>query len=257
MSKKLAEGIDALVLDVKTGSGAFMKKEEDAAFLAKLMVDTGARMGKDVVALITDMDQPLGNLIGNSLEVVEVIDVLRGQGPKDLRDLCLELAGWMFYLGHVVKTVTEGRDKASQIIASGQGLETFRRMVELHGGDPRVIDNPALLPQTRGKFEVAALAKGYIGSIACESVGTACVMLGGGREKKEDSVDPAVGIVLHKKVGDAVDRGEPLCTVHYTADDRAARSKALLESSFVIADAPPATRRPLVHRVIQSSEAKH
>ena len=256
MSKKLAEGIDALVLDVKTGSGAFMKKEEDAVFLAKLMVDTGARMGKDMVALITDMDQPLGHLVGNSLEVVEVIDILCGKGPQDLHDLCLELAGWMFYLGYVVKTVAEGRDKAASIIASGKGLETFRRMVELHGGDPRVIDNPALLPQAHGKFDLVSATKGYVGSIACESVGTACVILGGGREKKEDAVDPAVGIVLHKKVGDAVDSGDPLCTVHYNSEDRAARSKALLESSFRIADAPPATRRPLVHRVIQSSEAK-
>jgi pyrimidine-nucleoside phosphorylase len=256
MSKKLAEGIDALVLDVKTGSGAFMKKEEDAVFLAKLMVDTGARMGKDMVALITDMDQPLGNLVGNSLEVVEVLDVLRGKGPADLRELCLELAGWMFLLGGVVKTVAEGRDKAAQIIASGKGLETFRRMVELQGGDPRVIDNPGLLPQARSKFDITSSGKGFVESIACESVGTACVVLGGGREKKEDTVDPAVGIVLHKKVGDTVQPGEPLCTVHYKSDDRAARAKALLEASYRIADAPPATRRPLVHRVIQSSEAK-
>ena len=256
MSKKLAEGIDALVLDVKTGSGAFMKKEEDAVFLAKLMVDTGARMGKDMVALITDMDQPLGNLVGNSLEVVEVLDVLRGKGPADLRELCLELAGWMFLLGRVVKTVAEGREKAVQIIASGKGLETFRRMVELHGGDPCVIDNPALLPQARGKFDVASSQGGFVESIACESVGTACVVLGGGREKKEDTVDPAVGIVLHKKVGDTVRPGESLCTVHYNSDDRAARAKALLEASYRIAAAPPATRRPLVHRVIQSSEAK-
>src|SRR4249920_3376026 len=134
MSKKLAEGIDALVLDVKTGSGAFMKSEKDAVFLAELMVETGERMGKSMVALITDMDQPLGNMIGNSLEVVEVVEVLRGGGPQDLRELCLELAAWMFYLGDASKSVAEGRQLAEQTIASGKALEKFRRMVELQGG---------------------------------------------------------------------------------------------------------------------------
>src|SRR5690349_4447869 len=141
MSKKLAEGVDALVLDVKTGSGAFMKSEKDAAFLAELMVETGERMGKQVVALITDMDQPLGNMIGNALEVVEVLDVLRGAGPEDLRELCLELAGWMLHLGGASKTVAEGKQQSAQLISSGKALEKFRRMVELQGGDPRSVDD--------------------------------------------------------------------------------------------------------------------
>src|SRR5580765_7989388 len=135
MSKKLAEGIDALVLDVKTGSGAFMKSEKDAAFLAELMVETGERMGKKVVALITDMDQPLGNMIGNALEMIEVVEVLRGGGPEDLRELCLHLAGWMLYLGGASKSVAEGNQISAQLISSGKALQRFRQMIELQGGD--------------------------------------------------------------------------------------------------------------------------
>jgi len=253
MSKKLAEGIDALVLDVKTGSGAFMKSEKDAAFLAELMVETGERMGKKMVALITDMDQPLGNMIGNALEVVEVVDVLRGGGPEDLRVLCHELAGWMLHLGGVAKTVAEGRQLSEKLIASGKALETFRRMVELQGGDVRAIDDGKKLPQAQHKMEVSSARAGYIAAMQCEQIGTACVILGGGRERKEDAVDPAVGIVLHKKVGDQVAAGESLATIYYNAEARAVRARQLLEESCRIADAPPREKRPLVHRVIGKS----
>src|SRR6476661_1213149 len=204
MSKKLAEGIDALVLDVKTGSGAFMKSEKDAVFLAELMVETGERMGKHVIALITDMDQPLGMKIGNALEIVEVLEVLRGGGPEDLKELCLHTAGWMLHLGGVSKSVAEGKQHSEQLLSSGKALEKFRHMVQLQGGDPRVIDDPKRLPQPRGSAHVVSAKKGFISSMQCEQIGTACVILGGGRERKEDSVDPAVGIVLHKKVGDAL-----------------------------------------------------
>jgi pyrimidine-nucleoside phosphorylase len=250
MSKKLAEGIDALVLDVKTGSGAFMKNEKDAAFLAELMVETGERMGKQMVALITDMDQPLGCMIGNALEVVEVLEVLRGKGPEDLRQLCLELAGWMLHLGGVSATVAEGRMQSERLIASGEALDKFRRMVELQGGDPRVIDDPKKLPQARNTMILSSPRAGYLASLQCEQVGTACVILGGGRERKEDSVDPAVGIVLHKKVGDAVSAGEPLATIYYNAEARAACARQLLEKSYQIADSPMHDKRPLIHRVI-------
>jgi thymidine phosphorylase len=249
MSKKLAEGIDGLVLDVKTGSGAFMKREEDAAFLAELMVETGERMGKQVIALITDMDQPLGNMIGNALEVVEVIEVLRGKGPEDLRELCLELAGWMLYLGGVAGTVDDGKKQSEKLIVSGKALERFRQMVELQGGDPRVIDDPKILPQAQHAMTIFSPENGYLTSLQCEQVGTACVILGGGREKKEDSVDPSVGIVLHKKVGDPVSNTEPLATIYYNAESRAARAKQLLEESFRIGDSLPG-KRPLIHRVI-------
>ena len=250
MSKKLAEGVDALVLDVKTGSGAFMKSEKDAAFLAELMVETGERMGKQVVALITDMDQPLGRMIGNALEVVEVVEVLRGEGPDDLRQLCLELAGWMLHLGGISGTVAEGKKQSEKLIASGQALDKFRQMVELQGGDPRAIDDPKKLPLAEHTMKVSSPKSGYLASLQCEQVGTACVILGGGRERKEDSVDPAVGIVLHKKVGDEVSAGEPLATIYYNAEARAARARQLLEESYQIADSPLHEKRPLIHRVI-------
>jgi pyrimidine-nucleoside phosphorylase len=257
MSKKLAEGIDALVLDVKTGSGAFMKTEKDAAFLAELMVETGERMGKHVVALITDMDQPLGNMIGNALEVVEVLQVLRGEGPEDLKELCLHLAGWMLHLGGLSKSVAQGTQQSAELISSGRALEKFRQMVELQGGDSRVIDDPKRLPQARQTENVTAAKSGFLSAMNCEQIGTACVILGGGRERKEDSVDPAVGIVLHKKVGDRVAVGEPVATIHFNSEARLQRARQLITDSCVIANAAPATKRPLIHRVIQRPGEKH
>ncbi len=250
MSKKLAEGIVALVLDVKTGSGEFMKSEKDATFLAELMVETGERMGKEVVALITDMDQPLGNMIGNALEVVEVVEILRDRGPNDLRELCLELAGWMLHLGGISKTVAEGKQQSAKLISSGKALDKFRQMVELQGGDACVIDDARRLPQAQDTIQVASRKDGYVGSIQCEQVGTACVILGGGRERKEDSVDPAVGIVLRKKVGEQVAAGEPIATIYYNAEAKAERARQLIEASYVIADTALSTKRPLIHRII-------
>jgi pyrimidine-nucleoside phosphorylase len=257
MSKKLAEGIDALVLDVKTGSGAFMKSEKDAVFLAELMVETGVRMGKRVVALITDMDQPLGHMIGNALEVVEVVEVLRGGGPEDLRELCLETAGWMLHLGGVSKTVADGKQQSSKLISSGKALEKFRQLVELQGGDARVIDDPKRLPQAKHTLQVSSVRAGFLASLQCEQIGTACVILGGGRERKEDLVDPAVGIVLHKKVGDQVAAGEPIATIYYNAEAQAARARQLLEASCAIEDTAPSAKRPLIHRVIDTSGEKN
>jgi pyrimidine-nucleoside phosphorylase len=257
MSKKLAEGVDGLVLDVKTGSGAFMKKEEDAAYLAELMVETGERMGKKMVALLTDMDQPLGRYVGNALEVVEVLEVLHGRGPQDLRELCLELAAWMFLLGGRVATVDEGKPLSAQLIDSGKALEKFREMVELQGGDAGVVDDASRLPRAQHKVDVLSLTAGYVTAIQCEQAGTACVILGGGRERKEDSVDPAVGFVLHKKVGERVAAGEALSTIHYNDEARATRAQALLEASFQVEYAAPANRRPLVHRVITKSGEKN
>jgi pyrimidine-nucleoside phosphorylase len=254
MSKKLAEGTDALVLDVKTGSGAFMKKEEDAVFLAELMVETGELMGKKMAAIITDMNQPLGEMVGNALEVQECIEVLHGGGPTDLRELCSELAAWMFLLGGKCKTIAEGKKLSAQIISSGIAFDRFRQMVELQGGDVGTIDNPALLPHTSHRVEVPSPQAGYVTAILCEQIGTACVILGGGRERKEDSVDPAVGIVVHKKIGDDVAIGESLCTVHCHSDAQAARAKTLLQESYQIAAAPSASIPPLLHRVIYKGE---
>ena len=170
-------------------------------------------------------------MIGNALEVVEVVEVLRGGGPEDLRELCLELAGWMLHLGGVSNTVAEGKQQSAKLISSGKALEKFRQMVELQGGDPRVIDDPKRLPQAQHTMQVSSAKAGYLASMQCEQIGTACVILGGGRERKEDSVDPAVGIVLHKKVGDRVAAGEPLATIYYNAEAQAARARQLIEAS--------------------------
>jgi pyrimidine-nucleoside phosphorylase len=253
MSKKLAEGIDALVLDVKTGSGAFMKSEKDAVFLAELMVETGQRLGKRVSALITDMDQPLGHAVGNALEVAECIEILNGHGPDDLLELSHILAAWMFLLGKRVRTIDEGRELSEQMISSGKARDKFREMIRLQGGNAAVMDNPGLLPQAQQKADVKSPASGFVTGIMCEQIGTAGVLLGGGRTRKEDSVDPAVGIMIHKKIGTPVSLGEPLCTVYYNSAERMANAAPLIEQSYTIAAASSLKSRPLVHRIIGDS----
>src|SRR5690242_5432912 len=250
MSKKLAEGIDALVLDVKTGSGAFMKKEEDSVRLAEVMVETGKRMGKKVVALITDMNQPLGRLAGHSHEVLESVEVLKGRGPEDLRDLSLELSAWMFFLGERTKSVEEGRRPAETMVATGQALEKFRQGIRLQGGDERVVDEPERLAQARVHAEVLSSAAGYVNVTNCEQLGTALAMLGGGREKKEDKIDHAVGLEFHKRIGDRVEEGEKLVTIHYNSDVKLAEAKNLISKSYTVGEGAPRVKRPLVRRII-------
>ncbi len=253
MSKKLAEGVDALVLDVKTGSGAFMKNEKDAAYLAELMVETGERMGKKMAAILTDMDQPLGNKVGNAMEVEECIEVLRGKGPKDLRELCIELSAWMFQLGESASTIEHGRTLAEKLIGSGQALDKFREMVALQSGDVAVIDDPKKLPHAKFILDVLSPRAGYVAAMECEQIGIASVLLGGGRERKEDVVDPAVGLVVHKKVGDSVAAKEPLCTIYHNSEARAERARELIEASYQLEDSPPKKKRPLIQRVIGRS----
>ncbi len=255
MSKKMAEGIDALVLDVKTGDGAFMKKQSDAEYLAGLMVETGTRMGKKIVALITDMEQPLGRKVGNALEVEECIEILHGKGPNDLRELCDELSAWMFFLGKRTKTVDEGRKLAAEMITSGRARDTFREIIRLQGGDPKVVDDPTRLPRAKYMAQVTARRSGYVTAIHCEKVGIASMMLGGGREKKEDSIDPAVGLVLEKKVGDKIEVDANLCTIHYNLDSRLPRAVELLFCSFEIGEKPPPVS-PLVRKIIGAQEAQ-
>jgi len=251
MSKKIAEGIDALVLDVKTGSGAFMKKEADAVHLAKLMVDTGIRIGKRMVALITDMDQPLGLYVGNALEVIECVEVLKGGGPADLRDLSIELSAWMFYLGERTASVDEGRKLAQQMIANGLAFEKFCEVTQLQDGNAEALRDIRKLPTARSRREIRSETAGYIQTINCEQVGIASLVLGGGREKKEDSIDPAVGIVLHKKVGDAIAKNEPICTLHYNADARLGEAESLVRSSYAISASRAAAPAKLIRQVIE------
>ena len=250
MSKKLAEGIDALVLDVKVGSGAFMKREEDAVNLAEVMIETGKRMGKKVVALITDMDQPLGRAAGHANEVAECIDILNGGGPADLRELSLELSAWMFYLGERTTSVDEGRHLAETMIASGQAREKFKQGIRLQGGDDRVVDEPHRLPQSRSRVDIPSPTAGYVSGTNCERFGIALAILGGGREKKEDAIDRAVGLQFHKRIGDRVEKGETLATVHYNGDARLAEAKALIAENYFVAHEAPRQKRPLIRRVL-------
>src|SRR5450755_2360504 len=253
MSKKLAEGIDALVLDVKTGSGAFMKLEDDATSLGELMVDTAKRMGVRAVALITDMDQPLGRKVGNALEVEEVLEALRGGGPDDLRQLTMTLAAWMFYLGERTATVDKGGQLARELIASGAALTKFRRMIELQGGDAGVVDDVRRIPQAKFRAEIASASSGYVSAMECEQIGHASVLIGGGREHENDVVDHAVGFVLHKKIGDPVQAGGSLCTVLYNSERRMERIREMLTNGFIVTPQPPPDRGATVRRVIRDN----
>jgi len=249
MSKKLAEGIDALVLDVKTGSGAFMEREEDAVRLAEAMVDTAGRMGKKAVALLTDMSQPLGRMAGHSNEVIEAIDVLRGKGPEDLHELSIELSAWMFYLGERTKSVEEGKALAETMLASGKALEKLRQSIRLQGGDARVIDDVSLLPMAEKKVDVVSTKAGFISATHCRDFGVALAMLEGGRGKKEDKIDHGVGLEFHRRIGDRVEAGEKLATIQYNSETRLGEAKKLIESSFVIGGTVAKTPR-LIRRVI-------
>jgi pyrimidine-nucleoside phosphorylase len=255
MSKKLAEGIDALVLDVKTGTGAFMKREEDAVKLAEVMVETGERMGKKVVALITDMNQPLGRMAGHSSEVLESIEVLSGTGPEDLRNLSIELSAWMFFLGEKTADVEAGRVLAKELIASGRAKAKFRENIELQGGDARVVEEPGRLPQARSRVDVASPTAGFISGTDCQQFGIALAILGGGREKKEDRIDFGVGLEFHSRIGDRVEKGQPLATIHYNADTKLAEAKVLIANSYEITSAPPRELPKLIHRIILPEDA--
>jgi pyrimidine-nucleoside phosphorylase len=251
MSKKLAEGLDALVLDVKTGSGAFMKREEDAAGLAEVMVDAGKSMGKRMVALITDMDQPLGRAAGHANEIIECIEVLNGKGPSDVRELSVELSAWMFYLGEKTKSVEEGRKLAGRMISSGEAREKFKQCIRLQGGDERVIDEPDLLPKAVSKVDVTSNVGGILVTTDCEQFGIALAMLGGGRETKEERIDHAVGLEFHKRIGERIEIGEPLATIHYNSDAKLEEAKDMLAESFLIdQDSGGQAPRPLIRRII-------
>jgi thymidine phosphorylase len=201
------------------------------------------------VALLTDMDQPLGHAVGNALEVAESLEVLSGGGPEDLASLCTELSAWMFRLGERVATLDEGRQLARELISSGRAMEKFREIVRLQGGDVRAIDQPRRLPRAKYRQDVFSPASGWVTAMDCEAIGRACAVLGGGREKKEDKIDPAVGLVVHKKIGDAVQKGEPLCTLHYNARARRDAALLLLRQAWQIASAAPPPRK-LIRRVI-------
>ncbi|TSI10094.1 pyrimidine-nucleoside phosphorylase [Lysinibacillus sp. BW-2-10] len=219
MSKKIAAGADAIVLDVKTGDGAFMKSLEDAQNLAHAMVQIGNSVGRKTMAIISDMSQPLGFAIGNALEVKEAIDTLKGEGPQDLMELCYTLGSQMVVLGGKASTLEEARKLLEEVVANGAALEVFKKFVVAQGGDALVVDNPDLLPQAKYTFEVPAKSSGYVEKIEADDVGVAAMLLGAGRATKESTIDLAVGLVLHKKVGDQVQEGESLVTIHANSED--------------------------------------
>ncbi|KRM60207.1 pyrimidine-nucleoside phosphorylase [Secundilactobacillus malefermentans DSM 5705 = KCTC 3548] len=214
MSKKIASGTDALVIDVKTGAGAFMKTLDDSRALAKALVKIGQGVGMDCMALISDMNQPLGNAIGNALEIKESIDLLNGNGPKDLLELVLTLGSHMVVLAGKAQTLDEARQKLEGTITDGSALERFRAMVVAQGGDGSVVDHPEIMPQAKFKIELPAKESGVVSEIEADEMGIASMLLGGGRQKADDQLDYAVGIVLHKKIGDKVSKGESLMTIY-------------------------------------------
>jgi len=227
MSKKISEGIDGLVLDVKVGQGAFMKTMKDARALAQALVNLGKKMNKKVVALITDMNQPLGQNVGNALEMIECFDVLKGKVVNDLSQLSCELAAHMLVLGKVASTIQEARTKVANSIVSGDALAKMKEMIEAQGGDPSVVDDYTKLPQAKHTKIFIAKQKGIIQDINAEEVGLAAMSLGAGREKVDSKIDHAVGFVFLKKVGDRVNKGDPLLVIHYNDGERI---KEVLES---------------------------
>jgi pyrimidine-nucleoside phosphorylase len=219
MCKKLAAGAQAILLDVKTGLGAFMETLEEARELANLMVDIGQLAGREVVALLSDMNQPLGNAVGNSLEVIEATETLKDNGPEDFLEHCLHVSAHMLVLGKRARDLAEGRAMAEKSIADGSAFEKFRVLVEAQGGDLSYVDDPSKFPHAEYIAVVKSPQTGYISQIQARSVGEAAVMLGAGRARKSDPVDHAVGFLIHHKVGDFVEKGDPLFTIH--ANDRA------------------------------------
>jgi pyrimidine-nucleoside phosphorylase len=248
MSKKMAEGLDALVLDVKVGDGAFLTRYEDSRALAQTMVSLGRGMGKKVAALLTGMDQPLGRTVGNALEVVESIETLKGRGPKDLESLSIELTAWMLSLAGAADSLETARTRAREALRSGAGLRKLQQVIEAQGGDPRVCDDTGLLPRARETVDLPSGADGRVTAIRCRAVGHAGMLLGAGRETLDSRIDPAVGVVLHKKVGDLVVHGEPLLTVHVNDRARLDDALALLRDAVQVGpEAPPPV--PLVREV--------
>lgn len=247
MSKKIAAGADAIVLDVKTGAGAFMKTQEDAEQLAHAMVKIGNNVGRKTMAIISDMSQPLGYAIGNALEVKEAIDTLKGNGPSDLHELVLTLGSQMVVLGEQAKTLEEAREKLLEVMKNGKAIEKFKVMIKDQGGDESVVDQPEKLPEAPYKIELPAKSAGFISKLVANEIGIASMQLGAGRATKDDVVDFSVGIVLNKKVGDAIQEGESILTIHSNKQSIEAIIEKLYHNIEISDHADPL---PLIHSII-------
>lgn len=249
MSKKLAEGAQGIVMDIKVGSGAFMKTKAQARELAKSIRETGKRFGKNMLTTLTDMNQPLGNAVGNSLEIIEAIDTLKGKGPKDLTDLSLHLAGAMIYLAGLSKTHTDGIKKAKKALKSGAALQSFRELIENQGGDPKVIDDYSSLPSAQNVTVVTAPKSGYMKKINNTNIGLHCVSLGGGRAKADDKIDFGVGFIFHKKLGEKFKTGDPLVSIHHNPNQQEVVKKIehdLIHKDITFALTKPENVSPLI-----------
>ncbi|MBI3207729.1 MAG: thymidine phosphorylase [Candidatus Solibacter usitatus] len=249
MSKKLAVGLDALVLDVKVGSGAFMKKQIDARRLAQLMVGIGRRANKRVQALITDMNQPLGYAVGNALEIMEVSQTLQNAGPVDLTRLSLELAARMIHLGRAADSIEEAREVAQTRLLDGSGYKKLKEVITAQGGNAQVLDRFELLPNATGMREVYSPRSGYVSAVDAELIGRASQMIGAGRDLKDDAIDPAVGVILEVKVGQKVESGGVLCRIYYTGEDRVEDAAEQVEDAFRISQQAPEERELILEVV--------
>lgn len=247
MSKKIAAGSDAIVLDVKVGSGAFMKDKEQATELAKTMVDIGSQVNRQTMAVISDMSQPLGRAIGNALEIKEAIDVLRGEGPEDLTELVLTLGSQMVVLGQKANDLDEARQMLEQAIQSGKALDKLKEFIVIQGGDESIVDNPEKLPQAKFEIQLPAKESGVVSEMTADQIGVASMKLGAGRETKDQEINMAVGIILNKKIGDAVKEDESLLTIYSDTED-IEEIKEILYNSITISD--EATKPTLIHSII-------
>lgn len=249
MSKKLAEGAKGIVMDIKTGNGAFMSKLSDAKKLAASIRNTGLRFDKNMMTMITDMSEPLGLAVGNSLEIIESIETLKGNGPKDLTEVSVALAGGMIYLAGLAKDLKEGMKKAQAAIDDGSALERFRELIKNQGGDAKVVDDYSRLPQTKLTTVVKATKAGYISAMECNELGKHCVKLGGGRTKTGERIDFAVGFIMNKKIGDAVKKGEALMTIHHhdtQAEVVKEISKLVTAKNITISATKPRAKKKLI-----------
>lgn len=250
MSKKLAAGSDGIVLDVKCGSGALLKELAEAENLADLMIDIGRKAGRKMVAVISDMSQPLGRAVGNALEVEEAVQVLKGGGPEDLRQLCLELAGEMIRIGGRAESFEEGKETARQVLSDGRALEKFRQMVRRQGGDDRIIEEPERMGSSRYSRDVLAGRTGFIAEMAAQEIGRASQHLGAGRLRKEDEIDFTAGIRMYVRIGDSVQEGDVLATL-YGADSRRLEEAEIILEAAIRISAEPATPPKLIQKKIQ------
>ena len=249
MSKKIAAGAEAIVLDVKCGSGAFMKTPEAATELAETMVAIGTNVGRKTVGIVSDMSQPLGFAVGNALEVIEAFETLKGKGPQDLTELTLHLGSNMLYLAKICDSVEAARARIEEVIANGEAVNKLKEWITSQGGDPRVVDDYSLLPHEAQTYKVTLEGEGYVASIDAEMVGKTALLLGAGRETKESIIDLAVGLIIHKKIGDVVASGEAIATLYYSSASRLEEAKEMLQSAYCLSkDQVEAPK--LIHQMI-------